>query len=137
MEHDIRVTFCGVNAMSLLKQITINHAHPTKLLFDLIGLIWTVYFLWENNFWLGLAIGVSSSVLGTLLTIRANSEQIAKTVLGKYMLARLHPFNFVFQLSGYLVSLYGIWFHSGWVILTGVTLVILGHLWGWSQKVIP
>ena len=122
---------------SLFNRLAINHAHPTKLILDLIGFIWTAYFLWENNLMMVIIFGFGFSVLGSFLTLNADTKALAATRFGKYVIARLHPANLSLQLSGYIVSMCGVWTHQGWIILAGLSMVILGHLWGWHRRIIP
>lgn len=123
--------------MSLFRRLAINHAHPTKLILDLVGFIWVSYFLWENNLATAIIVGFGFSALGSFLTYNADTKELASTTFGRYVIARLHPANLTLQIVGYLVSMYGLWMHQGWIILVGLSSVILGHLWGWQRKVIP
>lgn len=123
--------------MPLIMRLAINHAHPTKLVLDIVGFIWMSYFLWENNLVIAIIFGFGLSALGSLLTFNADTDQLATTGLGKYVTARLHPANLTLQIVGYVVSMYGLWVHQGWIILVGLSAVTLGHLWGWGRKVVP
>lgn len=122
---------------SVYKRLALNHAHPTKFLLDLTGFIWALYFMWQNNFAAAIFFGFGFAAVGSLLTLNANTEELSKTALGKYVVARLHPANTLFQVIGYVVLLAGTWTHEGWMIFSGLTLIILGHLWGWKGSVIP
>lgn len=123
--------------LSFFRRLAINHAHPTKLVLDIIGFLWMTYFLWENSLVTAIIFGFSFSVLGSFLTFKANTEELASTAFGKYVIARMHPANLTFQIIGYVVSMYGVWIHQASVILIGLSAVTLGHLWGWRGKVVP
>lgn len=123
--------------LSLFRRLAVNHAHPTKLVLDIIGFSWMSYFIWENNLITAIIFGFGLSALGSFLTLNADTDQLATTALGKYVVARLHPANLTFQIVGYVISMYGLWVHQGWTILMGLSAVTLGHLWGWGRKVVP
>lgn len=129
--------FSGATPMSVFRRLAINHAHPTKLVLDIVGFIWSGYFLWQNNLTVAIILGVGFSALGSFLTWNADTEELATTTFGKYVIMRLHPANLTLQIVGYVILMYGLWIHQGWVILIGVSGVSLGHLWGWQSKVIP
>ena len=123
--------------MSLFRRLAINHAHPTKIVFDIVGFIWMSYFLWENQLVVGIIFGFGFSALGSFLTFNADTDELVTTAFGRYVIARLHPANLTLQTVGYVFLMYGLWVHQGWIILIGLSAVTLGHLWGWRRKVIP
>jgi hypothetical protein len=49
------------------------------------------------------------------------------------MILHLHPVNALTQLMGFGLVVYGIWLYSAVYTMTGVSLVRVGHLWGWSK----
>ena len=58
---------------------------------------------------------------------------MAQTTLGKLALIHFHPFNLGLQILGLLPLIYGLWMHVPEAILIGVSLIIVGHFYGWSQ----
>lgn len=71
--------------------------------------------------------------LGLISVWNADPEKMAETTLGKIALLHLHPFNLITQSIGLVPLVYGIWIHSVETILAGLSLVLLGHIVGWSK----
>lgn len=82
---------------SFFRKLAINHAHPTKLILDIIGFMWMSYFLWENNLLTAIIFGFGLSALGSFLSFNADTDKLANTKLGKYVIVRLHPANLTCQ----------------------------------------
>jgi hypothetical protein len=76
---------------------------------------------------------VAGLALGRIATLGMHEEQLAQTTLGKILLLHLHPLNVVIQLSGFAVLLYSFWIHSSVHILLAVSMILLGHMWGWHK----
>ena len=60
-------------------------------------------------------------------------KNVGETIWGKMMILHLHPVNALTQLMGFGLVVYGIWLQSAVYTMTGVSLVLVGHLWGWSK----
>ncbi len=119
--------------MTFLEKTVIRRGHPRNMVVGLVGLIWVVYFLWIHN-WMGaVTAALLSAVFGSVLTWRIPEQRLGETVWGKMMILHLHPVNAVTQLMGFSLVVYGIWLHSAVYTMTGVSLVLIGHLWGWSK----
>jgi uncharacterized membrane protein YesL len=71
--------------------------------------------------------------LGLVVTMGMNEEQLAQTTLGRILLLHLHPLNLLLQVGGFSVLLYGFWVHSGLYIIFAISLILLGHMWGWHK----
>jgi len=68
-----------------------------------------------------------------IMTQAVNSDALAKTALGKMALLHLHPVNLSLQLAGVAVAVWGIWAHETIPILSGTSLILLGHTFGWGH----
>ena len=68
-----------------------------------------------------------------MLTWRIPEARLAETIGGKMMILHLHPVNAFTQLVGFALVIYGVWLHSVVYTMTGVSLVMIGRLWGWSK----
>lgn len=119
--------------MNYLKRMIIRRGHPKYMIMDIVGFLWFVYFLWQHNWMWALAVVVWSGILGGLSTAKTNERTLAQTLLGKIMLLHLHPVNLTVQLAGFVVLFYGIWIHSIVYLMIAVSLVFLGHMWGWHK----
>lgn len=111
----------------------VQHAHPTKLILDVIAYLWGIYFFSLNELLPGLVVLFGVGGLGTFLTRNIDKAALARTTLGRFFLVSSHPANISIQLLGYVLVSYGSWVHLSVPILSGVTLVLMGHLWGWDR----
>lgn len=120
-------------SLNLLERIMVQHAHPVKLVLEVIGIMWAIYFLWQGNWQWAIVSGIGLPLLGTILVWGRDERRLTGTWLGKVMLMHAHPLNFVLHLVGFVPMVYGLWLHDTVYILAGLTAVILGHLWGWEK----
>jgi hypothetical protein len=102
----------------------IQHAHPAKLISDILGVIIGWYFLWTNNLLFALIAIFGASVLGTLLVWRQDVSQLYQTKLGKWMIGQAEPINLVVRSIGFIFLCYGFWSHSVLYFPVGVVLII-------------
>ncbi len=104
------------------------HAHPTKLVLESIGLLWSLYFIWIHQIPLAIIFGLGIPLLGSILVWNTNTKKLAKTILGKLFLSHAKPFSLTFHILGYMVGVYGLWSHSLILIIVSVSLILFGHL---------
>ncbi|HKT25767.1 MAG TPA: hypothetical protein VJR04_14250 [Terriglobales bacterium] len=128
--HEVQPQTLG---LTYAQRAILRRGHPRYIITDLVGGIWTFYFLWTHNWLWAIATLYMSAVVGTVVTAKVNLRKLATTKLGKIMLLHLHPANFVTQLVGVGVLAYGVWMHFPEIILAGVSLILLGHLRGWHN----
>lgn len=120
--------------METLQRLMLQHLHPTKFILEVIGIMWATYFLWDQN-WLGAVVaGLGLPILGGLLTWRVNTDQYRKSGFARIVLIHAHPMNMLLHIVGAVITVYGLWNHQTLVILSGITVLILGHAWGWKNK---
>ena len=119
--------------MTYLEKAMIRRGHPKHIILGSVGFLWAVYFLWRHEWAWGLVVVIVSAILGPLLTSGTREEELAQTVLGKIMLLHLHPMNLAVQLAGFGILFYGVWIHALMHVLVGVSLILLGHMWGWHK----
>lgn len=119
--------------MTLSERIIIRNGHPRRIIVGAITLIWMFYFLWFHN-WVGVAIAlIVGGPLSKFATRGMNEEQVAQTTLGKILLLHLHPANVIVQSVGFAILFCSVWIHSGRSIALGVSMILLGHMWGWHK----
>lgn len=115
-----------------LRRYALLRAHPVSLILDLVAGIWAVYFFWQHAWEVSLVLLVVERGVAWILLQAVDSNALADTLLGKLALLHLEPVNLGMQLAGLLLSLWGVWAHETMVILSGLSLVFLGHLAGWG-----
>jgi hypothetical protein len=119
--------------MTFFERTMVRQGHPRRIIVGIIGFSWVLYFLWTHNWPWATAVAIGGVVLGRVVTIGMHEEQLAQTTLGRILLLHLHPVNILLQISGFAVLLYAFWIHSSLYILVAVSLILLGHMFGWHK----
>jgi hypothetical protein len=123
----------AVRQLSLIERYLVRSSHPVSLYFQAIGLVWFVFFFW-NHLWVEAILSyVICRFIGALSVSGTDATSLAKLLLGRLALLQLYGSNFIVHLAGVVVLLYGIWLHETRVVLTGISLVLLGHVQGWDR----
>ncbi|MDD4974718.1 MAG: hypothetical protein PHY93_10235 [Bacteriovorax sp.] len=123
----------NVEYKSLIDRYFLMRFHPRKIVFDMIGAIWTTYFFWNQNWQAALLNAVVMGGMGLFFTRNIDPELMSQTTIGKIGLLHKHPINLTLNLIGIIVLLYGLWTHLVVTILIGLSVIILGHFFGWSN----
>lgn len=118
---------------SIVDRYFLMRFHPRKIVLDVVGAIWATYFLWNQNWQAALLIMLGMESLGLLFTRKIDPELMSQTTLGKIGLLHKHPINLALNLIGLIPLLYGLWMHAGLIILIGLSVIIMGHFFGWSE----
>lgn len=119
--------------LNLLEKYVLLRAHPRRIFLDTIALMWEVYFLWNQNWKAALGIFLVMNTVGLILGRKVNYEAMASTVLGRLALLHTQPMNLLLQLTGAAFIVYGLVLRESLTIMAGVSLVLLGHFYGWSK----
>ncbi|NBT59396.1 hypothetical protein EBT16_11495 [bacterium] len=119
--------------LNLLQKYVLMRAHPRRAFLDTIAMMWEVYFLWNKNWRAALGIFLVMNTVGIVLGRKVNYEAMASTVLGKLALLHTQPMNLLLQLTGAALLVYGLHLREGLTIMTSVSLIFLGHFYGWSR----
>jgi len=116
-----------------LRKHMLQHAHPAKFVAEVMGIMWGLYFLWQQN-WIGAVVSSVLLFLGSsLLTWNESVESLADTPLGRVMLVYATPLNFLIYNVSALPVIYGAWTHQVLYIVAGYSLMLLPHLWWWRR----
>ncbi|MCI0489500.1 MAG: hypothetical protein L0229_23155 [Blastocatellia bacterium] len=118
---------------NLIRKYILAHAHPMKFVAEALGVMWSVFFLWNRNWIAAVVASTLFFLLTTLILWNKPSDGLAKSPLGKILLVYATPLNFFFYNFSALPLIYGLWVHSTVYILIGVTLLLLPHLWAWKN----
>lgn len=121
------------NQYSALEIYILRRSHPRRLLLDLIACNWAFYFIWNHAWDSAILVIIGFSLLGYYVGKLVSAEQMGETMLGKLALLHLHPVNLIVQLLGIGFLLYAVWMHSARAILAAISLILAGHLFGWSR----
>ena len=116
----------------MIYRLMVLHAHPIKFVAEILGAMWSMYFLWRRN-WIGAVIvSALGFLLSTILLWNKPIEGLVTTQLGKIMAVYATPLNFMLYNLSALPVIYGLWTHSVVFILLGYTILLLPHLWAWK-----
>ncbi len=77
--------------MTYLERAMIRRGHPKQIIVGIVGLVWTVYFLWHHDWAWAVGVVLASAILGRIVTGGTREEDLAQTLLGKIMLLHLPP----------------------------------------------
>lgn len=119
--------------LNLLQKYVILRSHPRRIFLDSVALMWEVYFLWNQNWKAALGIFLVMNTVGLLLARKINYEAMANTTLGRIAILHTQPMNFLLQITGAAFIVYGLLLREALTIMAGVSLVFLGHFYGWSR----
>lgn len=118
---------------STLERMMLRRVHPVSIICDIVAVMWTVYFIWEHNWIAALASAIVGRAVAIAATWRLDFNEMAATVWGKIALLHLNPQNLLLQVAGGLIWIWGMWQHSTQIILSGLSLLAVGHIFGWSK----
>lgn len=119
---------------SFIEKIMVQHAHPAKLITDILGVIIGWYFLWIHNILFALVAIFGASVLGTLLVWKNDVVQLYESSLGKWMIAQADPINLIVRSIGFSLLCYGFWSHVIMYFPLGTIIIIVARLIGNRTK---
>jgi hypothetical protein len=119
--------------MSFIQRHMLRHAHPRHLIVGIVTMVWSSYFFWVNDLTTALAILIAGIIIARFVTLGMNEDRVANTLIGKILLLHLHPMNMFLQGIGFLLLMAGLWVHSAMYIMTAVSLILVGHMWGWHK----
>ena len=119
--------------MTYLERAIVRQGHPRRIIVGIVSLTWGLYFLWLHSWTWALAALALGIALGIVVTMGMDEERLAQTTLGRILLLHLHPLNMLLQVGGFSILLYGVWIHSGLLIMSAISLILLGHMWGWHK----
>jgi hypothetical protein len=121
-----------VGELTFLERVVLRRAHPRMVVFRLVGVIWATYFVWLNNWQAALVAVFAGGICGYLSVPQMDFKTMAESTLGKIALLHVQPLNLAVQVVGVFPLVYGLWFHDALTILVGISVIALGHLFGWS-----
>lgn len=136
LQHEVIQNIKLEEDFTPIQRYALRHGHPRAIFIDSVGLIWTVYFLWNHQAAMALGALVVGRLLAILSTLDVSVENMAQSRLGKIALLHLNPLNMLIQLIGLVVLANALWGHNSQMMLIGVSLILVGHFFGW-EKVSP
>jgi hypothetical protein len=130
--HPQKIRF-GTHKLTQIESYMVRRAHPRSLFIEAAGLVWGFYYLWTNDWLMALGFVLVARLFALFSVADTDPEKLAETALGRIAILHLHPINFMVQLVGTLTFIYGVWTHSTESVLTATSLILLGHVFGWTK----
>lgn len=121
------------NQFSLLERYALMRFHPRKIIFDVIGLIWGTYFLYLGMWQAAVVVLLIFVVLGFFLVLNTDLKGLSETIWGKIAILHVQPLNVAIKVLALIILVNGIYRHSVEHVLIGISLIFLGHFFGWSK----
>jgi cobalamin synthase len=111
--------------MRLREKALYHQIHPAKLGTDILAAFASLYFLWQHQLLLGLAIHFAPPVLASALLVRFSHLDAQKnSALGRYVARHMTRTIELVRLAGDIVMVFGAWYHAPAVIATGLLIVL-------------
>lgn len=123
----------SANGVSWFQRYFLRRFHPRSIFIDVVGFIWFTYYFWNHDWKSAVGIVIVERIIAFFSVANLDVSRFSETTLGKLGLLHLHPANLAIQIFGSIILLYGIWQHSTEIILGGLSLIFLGHIFGWSK----
>lgn len=118
---------------SLLERYALMRFHPRKIIFDVIGVIWGTYFLYLGMWQPAVVVLLIFVVFGFFLVRNTNLKEFSETTWGKIAILHVRPLNVAIKVLAVIILVNGIYRHSVEHVLIGISLIFLGHFFGWSK----
>src|SRR5258708_65221 len=107
------------------KKYMLSHAHPFKLLAEVLGLISGIYFLWNHHWILALIISMTFFLFSTIFLLGKNTDYLSATKQGKFLLVYTTPLNFFLYNFSAVPLAYRVWTHDFLFIILSIGLFLL------------
>ena len=118
-------------AMTLREKALYHQIHPAKLAADILAGFVSLYFFWNHQLWVGLAVHLVPPIVASALLVRfADLEPLKASPLGQYIARHMTRAVEGVRLIGDLIMVAGAWLHLWWVIPLGVAVVVAAWLSG-------
>jgi hypothetical protein len=112
-------------AMTLKEKMLFHQIHPVKLATDALALCASLYFLWQQQFLIGLALLFVPPLLASFLLVKfATLDRYRDSAFGRYLVRHMTRFIEGVRLFGALVMALGAWAHDVKLIVLGLFVVI-------------
>ena len=124
--------------LNTFQKLVILHAHPANFIFHLLALMWGAYFLWNHSIWLAILTSFLLSIFGQLIIkLDPSYVLLARSELNLFQKLLLYHADFrnlIFHTIGFVFFVFGIWKHSGLLLLGAISFVLLGHIFPWFRS---
>jgi hypothetical protein len=120
-------------AMHLSEKLLYHQIHPAKLGTDIVSAFVSLYFFWRHELFLALIVHIAPPVIASFVLIHfADLEAQKRSAFGRYIKRSMTHLVEGIRLCGDIVMVFGAWYHSWWIMLVGLAVVVPA----WSRGLI-
>ncbi len=117
--------------MTFQEKALYHQVHPIKLATDTIAQIVSLFFFWQHNLILGLAIMLIPPMIASLILMNSvDLTRIKDSAVGAYLRRAMPRSMEMVRLFGTLPVVFGAWYHNIVLIVIGLLIVALGWTLG-------
>jgi hypothetical protein len=114
-------------------ELLLHQVHWTKLTADGTASIVSLVLIWTGHRIVGLIVHFVTPAVASAVLLRTDTSPLRSTRRGRYVLEHMPPVAQAVRLVGDAIMTVGAWRRSGYLIITGLLIVIAG----WSHGLIP
>jgi hypothetical protein len=120
--------------MTLKEKALYHQIHPLKLATDILASVVSLYFFWQHQMVIALALHFLPPFIASILLVRYGAlEQYRDSSFGRYVAHNMTRTIEGVRLFGDLVTIVGAWSHD-WLLLTAGFIVVFG---AWCNGLLP
>jgi hypothetical protein len=117
--------------LSLRERALYHQIHPTKLAADISGSAVSAWLLWEHRLLIGLIAAFLPAIVASAIMLNTMGfEAQRSSALGRYVAFHMTRVAEGVRFAGGAILWCAAWFHAGWAMAAGVTVIVLG--WTYS-----
>jgi hypothetical protein len=108
-----------------------HQIHPLKLGTDIVAAVISLFFFWQHQLAIALALHIVPPIIASFLVIRlADLEPQRRSAFGRYVKRMMTRAIEAIRLAGDVVMVVGAWYHSFALMLVGLLIVVGAWLSG-------
>lgn len=114
--------------LTKLQKLMLINAYPIKLIFNSIGGIIALYFLWKRELLYSLILGAIFILGGTLMTIKSKTpiSVLADTFFGKVFMRYSTKWGFTCYSISHVIIPISFWCHNLYLAAMGTFFLLIG-----------
>jgi hypothetical protein len=124
--------------VTLKERILFHQVHPAKLATDIAAAAVSLYFLWQHQLVVGLAIHFIPPPIASAAVLRfADLEPYKASAIGAYLACYMTPTAQATRLAGDLITVVAAWYQSPAGIAFGLAIILAAWVYGLIARLIP
>lgn len=129
IERDFLGRNVTARELSYWDKIVLHNAHPAKMLFNGMAVMWAIYYAWYQEGALAVVAGVGFLIIGSVIVRLENASKFVETARGQMLLAMSNPISAVLDLMGFALLFYSVWNHVGVLTLCAISTLAVSRTW--------